>query len=360
MTAPEKAASESELVNLEPLQDLDRQLLQLLLKRWQLAQSYSGTAIEWMGASNALFPTILGETELPAGLEEESIAAWLRHTASLCRHPDVNSRVAYLGPKFSYSYLATTKFFGDAAPLAPVDTIEAVFEAVACGDCHAGVVPIENSTDGRIVDTLGMLVKHRLGICGEVLLPIHHNLLCLGGRETIVKVCSKPQALSQCRQWLARHLPQAELSAVASTTEAARMASEQPGVAAVASAEAARQYGLQVVDSKIEDNRNNVTRFAILGTATPAPSGRDKTTMLFQVTHKPGALADAMGIFRDRDLNLTWIESFPIPGQKAEYFFFVEAEGHRDEPKMRDAVSALKQQSLRLDVLGSYPVGTIS
>jgi len=204
-----------------------------------------------------------------------------------------------------------------------------------------------------------MFVRHRVRICGEVLCAIHHNLLSRTPREEITEVYSKPQALSQCRGWLASHLPSARLVELSSTAAAARLASEKPGVAAVASLEAARGYGLDVIDRNIEDNPNNVTRFAVLGRDQPAPTGQDKTALLFQVNHEPGALADAMTIFKRGKLNLTWIESFPLQGSTSEYLFFIEAEGHATDEKMAAAIAALQERALRLDILGSYPRGEL-
>ncbi len=192
-------------------------------------------------------------------------------------------------------------------------------------------------------------------MCGEVLLPIHHYLLSKTPREQICEVHSKPQALSQCRQWLAKNLPAAQLIENTSTAAAAKLASEKPGVAAVASAEAGRQYGLDVIDANIEDNANNVTRFAVLGKEQPEPTGDDKTSILFQVSHQPGALADAMTIFKEFDLNLTWIESFPSPEAANEYLFFVELSGHRNDQPVAGAVKRLAKESQRLTILGSYP-----
>jgi chorismate mutase/prephenate dehydratase len=265
--------------------------------------------------------------------------------------------VAYLGPEQSYSHSAARKSFGDTQSLYPVGTISAVFEEVHRGQSRYGVVPIENSTDGRIVDTMFNFIKRPLQICGEVLLPIHHNLLSDSDRLAINKVYSKPQALSQCRRWLSEHLPDAQRIEVASTTHAARIAKEEPGSAAIASLEASLEYGLPIVCASIEDDPSNATRFAIIGKDQPAITGRDKTALLFQVPHQPGALAEAMLIFKDNGINLTWIESLPVPGSPNEYYFFVEVEGHRDQAPMEDAIGALVQRSLRLDVLGSYPRG---
>jgi chorismate mutase/prephenate dehydratase len=264
-------------------------------------------------------------------------------------------RSAYLGPTHSYSHLAAIKYFGDATTLTPVASIPAVFDAVANGDALTGIVPIENSTDGRVVDTLGMFVRREMEICGEVLLPIHHNLLSKTPRAEIVEVHSKPQALSQCRGWLSSQLPAARLVEISSTAAAAKLASEKHGVAAVASIEAGRQYDLDVINANIEDNPNNITRFAVLGKERPPRTGDDKTAILFQVNHQPGALADAMTIFKAHNLNLTWIESFPAPETQNEYLFFVELAGHRDDDAVAQAIAALGKQTQRLTILGSYP-----
>ena len=264
---------------------------------------------------------------------------------------------AYLGPEHSYSHSAARKYFVVAQSLHPVGSIAAVFEEVQRGQSRYGVVPIENSTDGRIVDTMSNFILRPLQICGEVLLPIHHNLLSKSDRSGIRKVYSKPQALSQCRHWLSEHLPEAQRVEVASTTQAVKIAKDEHGAAAIASLEASVEYSLPIVCESIEDDPNNVTRFAIIGKDQPQATGRDKTSLLFQVPHQPGALADAMLLFKDNGINLTWIESLPVPGSPNEYYFFVELEGHRAQVHLLQAIDALKQRALRLDVLGSYSRG---
>jgi len=344
---------------------IDRQLVDLLQRRAELVrrQFIQDGSLELAGLMHTQGRQIdaLVNTQLAAGSDDEpalaadAVAAWLRHAASLGLSRLHAARVAYLGPQYSYSHLAALKFFGDAAPMAAVATIPAVFDSIVRGDAQAGLVPIENSTDGRIVDTLGMFVRVNVKICGEVLLPIHHNLLSRTPREQIREVHSKPQALSQCRSWLASHLPQARLVECGSTTTAAELAATTVGVAAVASIEAARQYQLDVIDSSIEDNPNNVTRFAVLGRNWSPRSGNDKTAILFQVPHRPGVLADAMILFKEAGLNLTWIESFPLPQTTAEYLFFVEVAGHVTDPAVASTLEKLGKLTLRLEVLGSYP-----
>jgi len=268
-----------------------------------------------------------------------------------------SKRIAYLGPEHSYSHLAACKFFGSSGLLQGVASIGAVFEEVDRGQATYGVVPIENSTDGRIVDTLTTFIERPVQICGEVHLAIHHNLLARCEKSKIRVVCSKPQALSQCRRWLVEHLPGVVLKEVSSTTEAARMARDEVGVAAVASVEAGIEYGLDVLCNSIEDNPYNSTRFAIIGKEQPEPTGSDKTSLLFRVPHRPGALADVMMLFKQKGINLTWIESFPVPRTPNEYFFFVELDGHCKTVQLGEAIEELKGTALRFDLLGSYPKG---
>jgi chorismate mutase/prephenate dehydratase len=341
------------------IDDVDRQLLDLLARRRELVHGLCEADGEGLVGRVARAATRIDDVVAEQGatdalIPRESQAAVLRHVSSACLQSIHQLRAAYLGPMHSYSHLAAIKYFGDASALTPVASIPAVFDAVARGDVTAGIVPIENSTDGRVVDTLGMFVRREMQICGEVLLPIHHNLLSRTPRDEIVEVYSKPQALSQCRGWLASQLPGARLVEISSTAAAAKLAAEKHGVAAVASIEAGRQYNLDVIDANIEDNPNNVTRFAVLGKELPPPSGDDKTAILFQVRHQPGALADAMTVFKRHELNLTWIESFPAPDTKNEYMFFVELTGHREDPPVQRAIEELGQTAHRLTILGSY------
>ena len=264
-------------------------------------------------------------------------------------------RVAYLGPAFSFTHLAALERFGQAADLVPVESITSVFEEVNRGQVDYGVVPIENSTDGRIVDTLEMFTRLPIRICGEVQIPIHHNLLSRSPRSEIVEVYSKPQALSQCRDWLARSLPNVVKRAVASTSTAAELARDKPGAAAVASRQAAVQYGLDIIAENIEDSGSNATRFAIIGDEEPAPTKRDRTALLLHIPHKPGQLAEALACFDRYRINLSWIESFPLRGETEGYQFFLDAEGHRSDAKMKKALADLEKHATRLEVLGSYP-----
>lgn len=342
----------------ERLDEIDQQLIELLGKRLQLLRTAGGApspaaAGAWLQVSQAQAARV--------GLSAESLTHWLRHADSICqREAGVRTPIVFLGPIYSYSYLAAVKHFGLAADLVPVTSIGAAFDEVVRGQAKYGVVPIENSTDGRVVDTLGMFARWPVEICGEVLLPVHHCLLGRCTRAEVTVVQSKPQALSQCRMWLSQHVPDAQLVEVASTAAAAALAAKTPGAAAIASLEAGLHHGLQVIDANIEDNPNNVTRFAVIGNRPTPPSGHDKTSLMFQLNHRPGALASAMNAFQHYNVNLTWIESFPLPNCPNEYLFFVELEGHKDESDVAHALQELRTGARRLEVLGSYRRGEIA
>lgn len=360
------ASRPSPVVDLQSAIDqLDRDLLKLAQQRAQLVLKMAkrGEVGTMSGAAAGLeeeaLLKILGGSRGP--LPRRTIRAVFRELQSGCRSLIREVRIAYLGPSYSYSHLAALRRFGQSVEFVPVGSISAVFEEVNRGHSDFGLVPIENSTDGRIADTLDMFTRLPVRICGEVEMEIHHTLLGKCPRTEIREVYSRPQALSQCRNWLAKHLPAARTIEVTSTSTAAQLAKEKPGAAAIASLEAGVYYALDILAEKIEDNPSNTTRFAVIADKSSAlteigPSGHDHTAALFQVEHKPGTLAEAMNIFKRNGVNLTWIESFPIPGSERTYLFFVEMEGHETDAGVRKAVSTLRSKALRLEILGSFPV----
>ncbi|QDT78718.1 prephenate dehydratase [Gimesia maris] len=288
-------------------------------------------------------------------LTNNAIRGIFRQILSSARRQIHPQRVAYLGPAYSYTHLAALERFGEGADMVPVNTIGAVFEEVNRGNTEFGVVPIENSTDGRVVDTLDMFTRLPLRICGEVLIAVHHNLLARCERSEITEIYSKPQALSQCREWLSRNMPQAHLHEVTSTSTAAQLAATKPGAAAVASHQASVEYDLQILVEGIEDNANNVTRFAVIGEEVCNPTGKDRTAILVQIAHKAGSLADTLQIFKKNKVNLTWIESFPLRGEEPGYLFFIDFEGHVQEPHIKRTLNELEKRVVRLETMGSYP-----
>jgi chorismate mutase/prephenate dehydratase len=347
------AAIESELKR------VDRELLTLLNKRAALttehilAQPNLKQALYAPLADDALFAALDAANKGP--LPPVAVHGVFRQILSAARQKVKPTRVAYLGPAYSYTHIAAMDRFGESADLVPVSTIASVFEEVNRGQADYGIVPIENSTDGRIVDTLDMFTRLPLRICGEVQIAIHHNLLARCPRSEITEIYSKPQALSQCRDWLSKNMPQARLLEVTSTSTAAQLARDKPGAAAVASLKAAAEYDLNIVAESIQDNQNNVTRFAIIGDDDTKPTGRDRTALLLQIPHKPGALADALASFKRNKINLTWIESFPLRGPESGYLFFLDFEGHARDPRIQRTLTELERMAVRMEVLGSYP-----
>lgn len=343
----------------ERIADVDRELVRLLNERTSLfvekteKSETPSRAMFDLGDDAALWQRVEKENKGP--LNPNEIKSVFRTVLSASRQRIRRTRVSYLGPAYTFTHLAAIHQFGESADLVPVSTIATVFDEVNRGHVDFGVVPIENSTDGRVVDTLDMFTRLPLRICGEVQLHVHQNLLARCERSEINEIYSKPQALSQCREWLARNMPHARLIEVTSTSTAAQLAREKPGAAAVASQQAAVQYEVQIIAENIEDNRNNITRFAVIGDAMGEATGHDRTAVLLQISHKPGALSDALTIFKRCRINLTWIESFPLRAPESGYLFFLDFEGHVSDPKIRKALKELEAMANRLEVLGSYP-----
>ena len=351
----------------EPLQvqldRFDRELVKMLNQRTRLALKAAkqeatgavptGAPLEDTGIISRLAKFNKGP------LPDRSIRAVFRELSSGSRSLARKLTIAFLGPLYTYSHLAAIHRFGQSVELSPVGSIAAVFEEVNRGNSDFGMVPIENSTDGRIADTLDMFTRLPVRICGEVEIDINHALLGKCSRDEVREVYSRPQALSQCRNWLAKHLPNARTVEVTSTSTAAQLALEKPGAAAIASLQAGVHYGLDILAERIEDNTGNVTRFAVIGNVTPEKTGDDRTAVMFQTEHRFGALADALNVFKRNRVNLTWIESFPIPDSKRTYLFFVEMVGHESEPRVQRCTESLGDHTLRLVILGSFPAAVV-
>ena len=357
--AKKKPSSTAKKSGTKSLQEIDKQLVELLNERVATALEAINAAENPRDAAFDVQDDIQLWARLDAAgngpLKAEELKSVFRPLLSAARQRVRSDRVAYLGPAYSFTHLAAMNRFGDSADLVPVSTIATVFEEVNRGHVDYGLVPIENSTDGRIVDTLDMFTRLPLRICGEVQIQVHHNLLARCDRSEISEIYSKPQALSQCRDWLSKNMPNARQIEVTSTSTAAQLARDKPGAAAVASQQAATQYGIPIVAENIEDNRNNMTRFAIIGAQIALPTGSDRTAILLQVPHKPGSLSDALEVFKTCKVNLTWIESFPLRAPEAGYLFFLDFEGHVTDAKVKRTLKALTAMADRLEVLGSYP-----
>ncbi len=264
-------------------------------------------------------------------------------------------KIAYLGPQASFTHLAALKKFGSQVEYISCDHIGEVFQRVDKSDCDYGVVPIENSIEGAVTHTFDLLVDSDLKICSQILLEISHNLLSHANLNRIKTIYSNPQVFGQCRQWLLKHCPQADLMEVASTTKAAQIAADKKNAACIASSLASTVYGIPVLRREIEDVPHNITRFLVIATEDVPPTGGDRTSILFSIKDKIGALHDMLLPFSRRKINLTKIESRPSKKKAWDYYFFVDLQGHRQDKKITEALNQLEQKCKYLKVLGSYP-----
>ncbi len=290
-------------------------------------------------------------------LEGPTVAHVFREIMSACLALEKPLQVAYLGPEGTFTQAAALKHFGHAAVCVPQVTIDQVFGEVESGNCNYGIVPVENSTEGMVSHTLDSFMDSPLKIAGEVEMRISHHLLVAPGTkaEQITRICAHQQALAQCRNWLHTHWPHVEKQAVSSNGEAARLAAADSGTAAIAGDMAAEVYGLETLADHIEDAADNTTRFLIIGRSEVPPSGADKTSIIVSSRNKPGALFTLLDPFRRNDVSLTRIDTRPSRTEKWAYVFFIEFEGHLQDPAVARIMTELEEQSILLKPLGSYP-----
>jgi len=289
-------------------------------------------------------------------LGDEEMARLFREIMSACLALEQPLNIAFLGPAGTFTQAAALKHFGHAVSTTPVMAIPDIFQEVAAGNCHYGVVPVENSTEGVISHTLDMFMNSSLQICGEVSLRIHHNVLSTAASLDQVKVLySHQQSLAQCRGWLDRHLPGMDRVAVGSNAEAARLAKAQPGAAAIAGEAAAEVYELPILARNVEDEPDNTTRFLVIGEQAVPPSGDDKTSLLLTTRNEAGGLQRLLMPLAERGISMTRIESRPSRRGRWDYVFFIDIEGHKDDAEVAAALSELAQTAADCRVLGSYP-----
>jgi len=298
--------------------------------------------------------------ELAGLVSDDEMVHLMREIMSTSLAAEMPMTVAYLGPEGTYTQGAVIKHFGHAVRSLDVKTIADVFRVVEQRTAHFGVVPVENSTEGVITHTLDCFAGSHLKVCGEVQLPINHQLLSnADGLTGVRKVYAHPQALAQCRRWLERYLPEAEILNTSSNAEAAIIASKDNTVAAIASDVAARLYKISILASSIEDERNNATRFLIIGLDSYSASGEDKTTIMVSAPNKVGSLFELLKPLYDGGVDMSRIESRPSRQTNWEYVFFIDLIGHVDDPKVHDALSELEANSAFFKLIGSYPVGVL-
>lgn len=266
-------------------------------------------------------------------------------------------KIAYLGPDATFTHQAALEKFGASCEFISKKSISEVFDEVESGKANHGVVPIENSSEGIVTHTLDMFIDSELKICSEIILKISQNLLSNTHFEDIKRVYYHPQSFAQARVWLENNLPDVEYIEVSSTAEAARRAAQENLSAAIASELAANIYNLNIVIKGIEAGKENYTRFLVIGREISAPTGNDKTSILFSIKDRVGALHDMLIPFAKHRINLTKIESRPSRKQAWEYIFFIDLQGHAKDENVQKALSELGGQCLHLKLLGSYPVG---
>ncbi|HLO25926.1 MAG TPA: prephenate dehydratase [Geobacteraceae bacterium] len=292
----------------------------------------------------------------PGPFPNEALKSVFREIISASLALEAPMKVAFFGPKATFTHLAALQQFGLSAELVPQKSIPAVFEEVEKGRAQYGVVPVENSTEGMVSHTLDMFMESELKINAEVMLEIHHYLLSRTGRmEDIKKVYSHLQPIAQCREWLAENLPNVPVVDVASTAVAAQIVSEDYAAAAIASELAATMYDLKIVRERIEDQVSNFTRFLVVGKKLAEQSSDDKTSLMFSVKDEVGILYRMLEPFAKRGLNLSKIESRPLKKKAWEYIFFLDLAGHISDPEVAEAVQELKGCCQFVKILGSYP-----
>jgi chorismate mutase/prephenate dehydratase len=344
---------------------IDDQLLRLLNRRARLAQAIghhkvvTQAAVYAPGREHGVLVRLARTNRGP--LTRAHVHAIFREVISAARSLERRLRIAYLGPEATFAHLAALAQFGQATDYVPVPTIGEVFDEVENARVDLGVVPVENSTEGSVAITLDRLVESSARIAAEISLPVRHCLLARRGTtlRRIRRVAAHPQALAQCRQWLALHLPGIPLVEETSNARAAVRSAREAGTAAIAARAAADAYRLTVVRDGIQDDAGNTTRFLVLGAADAAqPSGTDRTSIVVSVRDEVGVLAKLLGPFATHGIDLIKIESRPLRERPWEYYFFLDLRGHRDDPRVRRALRAVAKRALRVKILGSYPVAT--
>ncbi len=347
------------------IDQVDRELLTLLNQRARLAQEVG--EVKKKEGSVAFRPereaqVIDGlKAGNPGPLKSESVAPIWREIMSACRALETPTRVAYLGPAGTFSELAALGFFGSSIVKVACASIDEVFRTTSAGAADFGVVPVENSTEGVVARSLDLFLTTPLFIIGETSLFVQHNLLRKNNSlDDIQAVCAHPQALAQCHGWLSNHLPNVERRPVSSNAEGARLASLDPTLAGIASERAGSEYGLHVVAPAIQDDPHNRTRFAIVTHPQrhpqPQASGHDCTSLVVSVTNRPGAVHDMLVPLKEHGVSMSRFESRPARSGQWEYYFYIDLQGHPDQPEVAAALRELRAVCAYFKLLGTYPI----
>lgn len=344
---------------------LDRELLALLNRRAALAldvgevKKHEGSVAFRPEREAQVIEGLKAANDGP--LESTSIAPIWREIMSACRALETPTRVAFLGPAGTFSELAALGYFGSSIVKVPCATVDEVFQATSAGAAGFGVVPVENSSEGVVTRSLDLFLTTPLFIVGETSLYVRHNLLRREDSDVgITAVCAHPQALAQCHGWLGHHLPNVERRPVASNAEGARLAALDAGLAAIASTRAASEFGLHVVAPAIQDDAHNRTRFAVVAHPhvhpQPKASGSDCCSLVVSVANRPGAVHDMLVPLKHHGVSMTRFESRPARSGQWDYYFYIDLQGHPDEPHVNAALSELRSVCAFFKLLGAYPV----
>lgn len=343
------------------IDEIDRELLDLLNRRADLVHEVgvvkkrNGLQIYAPEREESLLRTLISMNQ--GRLSETSIRAIYREIMSAALALEDDLKIAYLGPEGTWTHQAAIKKFGHSVSYSPQPNFADVFDQVTRRSADYGVVPIENSTEGAVSHTLDLFVDSPLHICSQILLRIENCLMAAIPRSEIRTLYSHPQVFGQCRSWIHRNFPQADLVEVSSTTKAAQIAQEQAkqGAAALGGPLAAEIYGLDVLETSIQDRATNTTRFLVIGEKTCPPTGQDRTSVLFAIHDRPGSLVKALQAFDNFHINLSKIESRPSKRKDWEYVFYVDLAGHCMDPEVAKALAELHQHCSMIKLLGSYP-----
>ncbi len=360
-----KSQEEKLLAIREKIDRLDSEIQELITQRAECAKEVGRVKQE---SDDAIFYRPEREAQVLKKVKErnkgvlpdDEMARLFREIMSACLALEHQLKVAYLGPEGTYTQAATLKHFGHSVDAIPVSTIDEIFREVESGNVNYGVVPVENSTEGMVTQSMDLFVNTGARICGEVNLRIHHNLLTHApDLQSVKRIYSHQQSLAQCRSWLTANMQGVECVTKSSNAEAARCAAQEPEAAAIAGISAAEQYDLPVLVRNIEDEAHNTTRFLVLGNQKTQASGNDKTSLLVSVKNRPGALYSLLEPFRKHGISMTRVESRPSKQGMWDYVFFIDIEGHIDDDNIKNALQEVEQQAAMLKILGSYPKAVI-
>ncbi len=338
---------------------IDEQLVQLLNERTQHVleigeiKRAAGEEIYAPHRELAVFKRVIKLNQGPT--PEAALRAIYREIMSSAISLQKSQTIAYLGPEATYTHQAAIRRFGASLNYSPQKTIADVFTEVGKNRADYGIVPVENSTEGVVTHTLDMFVDSDLKIVSQIVMPIQHCLSSRSPLSKITRLYSHPQALAQCRDWVRLHLPRAEIIEASSTTRAAELAAADKQAAAIASVLAAERNHLPILETDIQDNSQNATRFLVLGRQCSPPTGLDRTSLMFSIADKVGALYNSLAPFRRHRLNMSKIESRPSKRKAWEYFFFVDCDGHFQEKRLAKVIGELKEHCNFVKVLGSFP-----